>query len=207
MLPDYLGDSEYRTQLLRLVPAEVQRIISLAERLRALAPETPAQHTSIALGSLLEDMAALIRPAAEQHGVRVTLDIVDELPTLSGDRDRLTQLFQNLLRNAIEASEAGGTIAILALATTHEIRVQIADEGPGLEPSASATLFEPFVTTKGAGRGLGLSICLEIAQAHHATMTLRNRPVGRGALAEVVFLRIALDAPAPRGSREPVHRA
>lgn len=208
LLPDSLGDPEYRTQLLRLVPAEVQRIISLAERLRALAPETPSPHAPMALGPLLEDMTALGRPLAEQHGVHVTLHLADELPDVLGDRDRLTQLFQNVLRNAIEASEPASTITILALATADDIRVQVSDEGSGLQPAARDALFEPFVTTKGAGRGLGLSICREIAQAHGATMTLRNRSTGRGAIAEVIFPKVAVPVAESTKDwpRTPLHR-
>jgi signal transduction histidine kinase len=191
MLPDYLDDPEYRTQLLRLVPPEVQRILSLADRLRALAPEMPVEHVPIALGPQLTDIAALLRPAAEQRGVRIALDVPAALPPIAGDRDRLTQLFQNLLRNAIEASESGTTITVVARTTGSAVTVQVLDEGSGLSPSAQDTLFEPFVTTKGAGRGLGLSICLEVVQAHRASMTLRNRPTGRGAVAEVVFPRHA----------------
>jgi signal transduction histidine kinase len=189
MLPDYLDDPEYRTQVMRLVPAEVQRIISLAERLRALAPENPSRHTEISLGRLLSDIAALSRPAAEERGVRIARELPDDLPDILGDHDRLMQLFHNLVRNALEASESGTQVTVAASATTADVVVRVTDEGSGLDPAAQEALFEPFASTKGSGRGLGLSICLEIAQAHNASISLSNRPSGRGSIAEVKFAR------------------
>ena len=199
MLPDYLDDPEYRTQVMRLVPAEVQRIISLAERLRALAPENPSQQAEISLAALLADIAALSRPAAEERGVRIARELPEDLPDILGDHDRLMQLFHNLVRNALEASDSGTQVTVGASATNAEVIVRVTDEGSGLDPAALEALFEPFASTKGSGRGLGLSICLEIAQAHNASITLANRPVGKGSIAEVRFPRPTADQLAHSG--------
>jgi signal transduction histidine kinase len=185
MLPERLDDPEYRELLMRLVPAEVERIVALAERLRGLGPpdRTPGQRVN--LTAILSDVVALQRAASQRH-VQVVLENIEVAPIV-GDAQALTQLFGNLLQNAIEASPDGGRVWIGLRGTELSVSVEIVDEGPGIPGSVRERAFEPFVTTKPHGLGLGLSICREIVEAHHAELHFEPGPEGVGTRAIVNF--------------------
>ncbi len=185
LLGDRLGDPDYRDLVARVVPAEVSRIVKLSERLRALSPDTVGPSRPVELATILADIVSMLSPVADRQGVTLLLDAAADVPAVAGDPDQLVPLFQNLLRNAMDATAAGGRILVRAEREGSRARVRVIDEGPGLD--AGFSLFEPFVTTKTAGLGLGLSICRELAEAHGAQLTLRNRGDRRGAIAEIVF--------------------
>jgi signal transduction histidine kinase len=188
MLPERLEDQEYRELLLRLVPAEVQRIVALAERLRGLAPGERACNQRVNLMDVLNDVVALPRIAGLGHrDVKVLLEQGGDVPPVTGNRHGLTQLFGNLLQNAIEASPNASQVRIATRTTNVSVSVAIVDEGPGIPGSVRERAFEPFVTTKPQGVGLGLSICREIAEAHHAELRFERGPNGVGTAVIVNF--------------------
>jgi len=123
-----------------------------------------------------------IRPKAESQNVSVRLDS-GELPlVVQVDPHQFRQVLLNLLLNALEAQPEGGEILIslrldrLTPAQPHWC-LNVADRGPGL-PDVGDRIFEPFVSTKESGLGLGLSICRRIAEMHGGTLTAANRPGG-----------------------------
>ncbi|AGA34730.1 Two-component sensor CbrA: intrcellular carbon:nitrogen balance [Thioalkalivibrio nitratireducens DSM 14787] len=100
--------------------------------------------------------------------------------SVEGARAKLLQVFINLLTNAEQASPPGATIRIRAQETGARVRVDIMDQGPGIEPSALDRLFEPFFTTKpaGQGTGLGLPVAYSIVQDHGGSLMAANAPEG-----------------------------
>lgn len=187
MLPDRLDDSDYRQLLVTLVPGEVARISALAEKFRAMAPGT-SPRGAVDLGHLLHNIVTLQSSRLSGRSLELSLSVASDLPAISGDHDRLVQLFTNLIQNAIDASPPGGHIAVRVQASDSNVIAEVVDEGTGLSSEIEDRLFEPFLTTKPAGMGLGLSICREIAESHNARLILENREGHVGARAEVVFL-------------------
>ena len=191
MLPDRFDDPEYRDTAVRLLPIEVSRIVRLSDRLRLMAPSEGGKLSSVPLPPLLNDIAAIHSPAAQEQRVKISLNCPEELPRILGDPSQLVQLFVNLLKNAIEAMPDGGTVTIEAEDSASgtapgSVIVRVTDEGLGIDPAARPKIFEPFFTTKPSGTGLGLSICREIADFHRARLTLFPRAFG-GTVAEVEF--------------------
>jgi len=194
MLPDRFDDPEYRDTAVRLLPIEVNRIVRLADRLRLMAPSEGGTLARVLLQPLLNDIVAIHSPAAQEQRVKVSLQCPDDLPPILGNPSQLVQLFVNLLKNAIEAMPDGGTVTIevehaVSRSTPDRLSVRVIDEGSGIAPAVRGYIFEPFFTTKPSGTGLGLSICREIADFHHARLTLISRGSSGGTIAEIEFPR------------------
>ena len=103
--------------------------------------------------------------------------------TIQADGDQLEQLLINLVRNAVDAAlETDGRVSFSWTLVVNHLHVLVEDEGPGL-PGDTGNLFVPFYTTKPGGSGIGLALCRQIAEGHGGTLTLENRPNGKGARA------------------------
>jgi len=101
----------------------------------------------------------------------------------SADPNQLRQVLLNLLINALDAQPRGGEVRITAgieraNPKDPQLLMTIVDDGQGIPPSVGERIFEPFVSTKESGLGLGLSICRRIVEAHGGTLSAANRPTG-----------------------------
>jgi len=134
--------------------------------------------------------------------VRASLELDHALPPVLVDHVQVQQVVLNLVRNAVEAMEQVErrelTVGTRAVPEQEMVEVIIADTGPGIAPELADRLFQPFVTTKATGMGLGLSICREIVEAHHGRLT--TAPASTGGAVFRVTLPIAsreVEADAP----------
>jgi two-component system sensor kinase FixL len=121
------------------------------------------------LPKLIEEASALSLVGAKEQGVRVAFQFDPHAPYVLADRIQVQQVLLNLIRNAIEAMQESARrelkIATAAVDDGH-VELTVEDTGPGLAPEVAAQLFQPFVTTKKHGMGVGLSICRTIVEAH-----------------------------------------
>jgi two-component system NtrC family sensor kinase len=132
---------------------------------------------------------ALIRAQLEQARIQANISSGVEQPVIAGNLSQLKQLFLNLFVNAVEAMPAGGRLSVRVAAyvsNTRRISVEIRDTGMGIPDNVMGAIFDPFITTKPRGSGLGLSICRGIADAHRATIQAKNNE-GTGATITVDF--------------------
>ena len=136
------------------------------------------------------DLDRLVRDAVRLHErEEVTLKICDGGALwVRGDALLLARAIHNLVLNACEASAAGGVVEVRSLAANGEAVVEVLDRGPGLSPEVRDRLFEPYVSTKRRGSGLGLSLVRDIAAQHHGTIVLEDRE-GGGARARLSLPR------------------
>lgn len=126
------------------------------------------------VSKLVRDMLPLVRREFEESGVRLKLELSTALPCIEGSRVQLGQVVVNLLVNACEALahyDGPRLVTVTTRAANGQVEIVVRDNGPGPSPDVAARLFEPFVTTKPAGMGMGLTICRSIAEAHQGLLT------------------------------------
>jgi len=133
------------------------------------------------VGVAAAHVAQLVRPQRAFRELELRLAIAEGLPAVTLSPSRLEQIFLNLVLNAADASPPGGVIDLRANVDAGVVRVEVEDQGGGVDPSIADTLFEPFVTTKdvGKGTGLGLSVCRGLVEG--AAGVIRHEPGAKGA--------------------------
>ena len=132
------------------------------------------------LNSLVDEVIKFVAPEAQVRGVNLLVDLARDLPPLEVDALQIEQVILNLLRNALEAIyESPGERPLLAIRTgavDEGIELAVRDSGAGLHPAIAAEIFEPFVTSKQDGLGMGLSICRSIVDAHGGRLWHTRNP-------------------------------
>lgn len=143
--------------------------------------ETEMRHES--LGKLVDEASALALVGVKQHGIKVRFNLDSKADRVVADRVQVQQVLLNLLRNATEAMVESGApkreLTIVTRPTTEGmVEASVADTGPGIAPEIEAQLFQPFVTTKENGMGVGLSISRTIVEAHGGALWVEPNPGG-----------------------------
>ncbi len=178
------GDEAARARALAVtdnVVAQLGRAGEVISRLRAFLTKGEVQRRAEDVTKVIEEASALALIGAKQRGVTFELRTSPHLPPVMIDKVQIQQVIVNLMRNAVEAMEASErrhlTIAT-ELAERSLVRVRVADTGPGIAPNIADRLFQPFVTTKAQGMGVGLSICRSIVEGHGGKLAVEANPEG-----------------------------
>ena len=123
----------------------------------------------MALNDLIEDVVALLDPLCGDHGVTLVRQLDGSLPQISADAHQIKQVLMNLCLNAIQSMPDGGTLTLMTKAEARDgegIALTVRDTGSGMNETIRQKIFEPFVTTKEGGSGLGLAVCRSIVERH-----------------------------------------
>jgi signal transduction histidine kinase len=129
-------------------------------------------------GGVLSEIVSLLLPQAQLHGIQIELDIMNRLPIVMVDRDKIKQALLNILINGIEAMPDGGKLHVSVKHTGHEIWISCQDTGTGIPDEIKDKIFNLFYTTKDGGTGIGLSFAQNIVQAHGGVIRLEQSPKG-----------------------------
>lgn len=169
-----LSDAETSREESRAIAlSELDRLDrTLTELLDYVRPRKPKLE-DVSLRELLGECVDLLRPQCEHLKVRLEID-AENGAVVRVDRDRLKQAILNLILNGAQAQPHGGAVRVTA--TDGEIGV--ADEGGGIPDEVREKIFEPFVTTRAAGIGLGLAVVRQVADEHAATLDFKSTPTG-----------------------------
>jgi two-component system sensor histidine kinase DctS len=163
------GPSEMLVASLDDITAQARRAGEIVARIRGFVRQRSGGAESCRLIEIASSVVALVEPERRKRQVRL-LNRVAELPAVRGDRVLLEQVILNLVLNAMQAMDelpvAHRIVTIDARAGATSITVSVADRGTGVASEVAEHLFEPFITTKAGGLGLGLSICRTIVEGH-----------------------------------------
>jgi two-component system NtrC family sensor kinase len=176
---------------LQLIDQEVKRISDLMLRLREFSRPVRLETHPIDLHALLETILNLTGKQMQRHQVRVKIERDPSLPVMMASPDQLTQVFMNLVLNAIDAMPDGGLLTISTVvdrahADFPVVCIAVTDTGVGIPPEVLPRVFEPFYTSKKDGTGLGLAISFEIVKSLGGEITVASQP-GAGATFTVVL--------------------
>jgi len=164
------------TESISTCMSQVKRLDGiLRDFLSALRPRKPL----LKPGSLVEPLRnclATMRRQFEERRIQVTLDVPTALPNVAVDAGQMEQVFFNLLKNALEAMQDGGSIEIALDADDQEVSVGFRDSGLGMDAEQLAHLFEPYRTSKEHGTGLGLMISARIVREHGGSIAAESKP-------------------------------
>jgi two-component system nitrogen regulation sensor histidine kinase GlnL len=189
LLETGLGDED--RALTRLICDETDRIVRLVDRMEVFSDQRPLRRDKVNIHTVLDHVKQVARNGFAQH-IRFTENYDPSLPPLAGNRDQLVQAFLNLVKNAAEAigDAVDGEIELsTAFRPGVSLRAhgskrpvglplefRVCDNGPGVPDDIAGHLFEPFVTTKSSGTGLGLALVAKIVNDHGGVIECESHP-------------------------------
>ena len=186
-LVEELNQTELRDRV-GLILRETQRIDAIVRVLLGYSHAGAADglhHAPVDLHACVGEAITLVHLAREAKGIPCENRVPEGLQ-ISGDRQRLIQVFVNLVSNACDASTTGTPVTVDAALTTQGVKIAVKDRGTGMDESTRERMFEPFYTTKppGQGTGLGLPLAAAIVREHGGTLRVETGP-GAGTTVEV----------------------
>ena len=167
--------------------AQVQLINDLLDTSRMALGKLRFEVHLVDLSRIIEDAADALRPAADDKGLRLDLDLQSAARPVAGNTSRLRQVFWNLLSNAIRFTPGGGQVQVALRYTSSEALISIADTGEGIRDDFKPHIFKRFsqdertTTPEHHGLGLGLAIVSEIVKLHGGTVRVESPGAGQGA--------------------------
>ena len=166
---------EKRHEYLALARRELDRLAETVRRMLDYYRPGSSTRQAVDLSQVVERVVALIAEQARRQGVDVVNEVPPDLPRVWGSAAQLQQVVLNLVVNALDAMPAGGVLTLRGKVQGQDVVIEVEDTGPGIPPEVQERLFEPFVSTKAQGTGLGLAVSYGIVTAHRGTLTYEPR--------------------------------
>lgn len=183
-LEPYIKDPQLKedvTEYLGIIRKECRRCSNIVQSLLTFSPRKQADFTRVSLNRLIQNVLRILQYRLKQypgHSIHLSLDKL--LPEITGLPAELEQVILNLVLNAIDAISDTGEIHVRTMVAPkgNQVKLEIEDNGCGIDDEHLPKLFEPFFTTKpvGKGIGIGLSTCYHIIQAHGGEITVNSKP-------------------------------
>ena len=172
------SDQTVLSKSVKTIVDQVAAMKRLVNEFRDYARLPSAELNPLDLNGLIQDVMLLYAQEPSENATRaqVITDLDPTVPTMEGDAEQLRQVVHNLIQNAQDASEAHAKVTLTTRWSPARKRVKltVSDEGPGFAPSILQRAFEPYVTTKSKGTGLGLAVVKKIADEHGARLDIAN---------------------------------
>ncbi len=157
------------TALINEAQDSTRRISDLVSAVKSYSQMDRAAVQEVRVVDGLESTLIMLGHKLRESGITVVREYDDSVPTITANPGELNQVWTNLIDNAVDAMDGGGTLTVRTYADASHVVVEIRDTGPGMTEEVAAHAFEPFFTTKevGKGTGLGLDISRRIVVEHH----------------------------------------
>ena len=178
---------EKTAKKLDIIVSEVRRLEDLISDLREYYLPRSLELGPVDIRDLLVEIKSMLKPASAKKNIRISAELDKKCGPVIGDKDRLKQVFLNLMKNALEAAEKNGHIHLEVKAVGDKAKVSITDDGPGISPEEQAKIFHPFFTTKAHGSGLGLCVTKRIVDEHPGGSIKVISQEGKGTTFEVTL--------------------
>lgn len=189
MLPEYKDDEGFIDEFSENFIREIDRLTELTNGLLDMAKPIGNDLQRSNLGELAADVAGFLGERVRQAGVALTVERDAEASPVAMDTDRIRQVFINLIVNAIEACDTGGSVVVRLGGTEEQVNeaglrrsfvvADVIDDGPGIPAEKIDRIFDPFFTTKSSGTGLGLALSSRIAEEHDGWLRVESEE-GKG---------------------------
>lgn len=176
-------------KFLMIINKEAERLSRLIDEILNLSriedEKFVLNYEEFSISDIIQRTAAIVQTRAAEKNLTINIDIPDDLPAVQGDPDMIRQVLLNLVDNAINYTQPGGTVLVRAAVEQGELRVDVQDNGIGITPENLSRLFERFYRVDKArsremgGTGLGLAIVKHIVEAHKGKVQVESK-VGRG---------------------------
>ncbi len=186
LLADDQALSDEGREMVEFILAETQRLDGLVTMLIECGRPRPPAFRSVDLNELTERVLGLLSQKIDEKNLSVHFDAESSGTMIEADSDQMQQVLINLLLNAIQILPPGGEIWIETRRYHQSLVLAIADNGPGIPAERRSRIFEPFVSWRDGGFGLGLSVVQQILQQHDAVIEVEERD-GGGALFRIFF--------------------
>jgi signal transduction histidine kinase len=170
-----VGDDQRAVKHLDRISEQLGIANGIISNLLDMIRDRPLQREAVRLGDVLAGAAAAVR---RPEGVALALEGLDAVPAVDGDPVQLRQVFVNLLENAVYAAAPSGAVRVRATARDGAVDVHVEDSGSGVDVETQRRLFEPLITTKQRGIGLGLALVKRIAERHGGSVSYSPRSEG-----------------------------
>jgi len=172
------NENSQSSNYLRQSRKGLQRMVQIISELLEFSRSTHSVFEEADINKIVEESVKTMLGQAQENEVRIIRHYGRNLPNIRSGN--LFQVFCNLIKNAVDAMENGGSLTITTASDEHNLHVEFADTGCGFGEDIQAKLFEPFFTTKqtGKGTGLGLAICKDIMERYNGQIIAENCPQG-----------------------------
>ncbi|MBI1896848.1 MAG: PAS domain S-box protein [Acidobacteria bacterium] len=188
MLAKQISEDEQKSRLLDKIAKQTFRASEIVNSLLSFSRMSAAEFGDVDLNRVISETVSLIGHQLEKARISLQLKLSDHVPPVKGNAGKLQQVFLNLVLNARDAMENGGSLTIRTWAENGFTRVDVADTGQGIPAEHLPRIYDPFFTTKSGrkGTGLGLSVTYGIVKEHGGSIEVQSRP-GAGTLFHLEF--------------------
>lgn len=183
------GDKKTANRL-QIISGQIERIEKIVREMLDRTRFGKTKHTALNLNQMLGKIFDAVEPTLQESAVELIINLKENLPTISGDAERLPQVFFNLVKNALDAMPDGGKLEVSTDSNEQKVIVEFTDNGIGMSEAIAGQIFQPLFTTKerGRGTGLGLVVVKQIMQSHDAEIEVESA-IEKGTTVRLIFQR------------------
>ena len=173
---------------IKLLLNEIKRIENIINDFMTFAKSSSDRKHTVDVLELLQNVLTLMQVEANNKEIALVSNIakIQEKVLVNGNEDHLTQIFQNIIKNALETEKKGGVIEVQIKKDKKEVRISIKDTGQGMSPEQLRKVGTPFYSTKEQGTGLGVAICQRLVKNHGGNINIFSQE-GKGTTVEVIL--------------------